>query len=150
MIEVSGVRSSCETRATNSSFSRSSSRSRSFWAPRSPACQASALSALIWAVMFREIPNVPMISPWSPRSGAFVVDTQVSGRPAKVSRSTWPTIGSPVRMISCSSANAAAACSSVNTSKSVLPVSSPAARPGATASIQPSLTNRNRLIRSLK
>ena len=38
MIEVSGVRSSCETRATNSSFSRSSSRSRSFWAPSSPAC----------------------------------------------------------------------------------------------------------------
>lgn len=81
MIEVSGVRSSCETSATNSSFSRSSSRSRSFWAPSSPAWRASALSALIWAVMSRLIPNVPMILPCSSRSGILVVDTQASGRP---------------------------------------------------------------------
>ena len=33
-MEVSGVRSSCETSAMNSSFSRSSSRSRSFCSAR--------------------------------------------------------------------------------------------------------------------
>ncbi len=96
------------------------------------------------------MPNVPMIWPWLSSSGILVVDTQASARPLYVSRSTSPVIGSPVRMIRCSSANAAAACWLLNTSKSVLPISSSALRPGAYAAIQPSLTNRNRLIRSLK
>lgn len=81
VIEVSGVRSSCETRATNSSFSRSSSRSCSFWALSSPAWRARAVSAMIWALISRVIPNVPMISPRSLRRAIFVVDTQASGRP---------------------------------------------------------------------
>jgi len=53
-------------------------------------------------------------------------------------------------MICCSSAKAAEACWSLKMSKSALPISSPAERPGAYAAIQPSLTSRNRLIRSLK
>ena len=81
MIEVSGVRSSCETSPMNSSFSRSSSRSCSFCALSSSACVASACSALICAVTSREMPNVPMIWPWVSSSGILVVDTQASSRP---------------------------------------------------------------------
>jgi len=79
MIEVSGVLSSCETAAMNSSLSRSSSRSCSFCALSSDACLASVLSALTWAVTSREMPKVPMIWPSSSSSGIFVVDTR---RPA--------------------------------------------------------------------
>ena len=150
MIEVSGVRNSCETRAMNSSFSTSSSRRRSFWTLSCSVCWVRACSAMICGVTSRVIPNVPMIFPKSSTSGILVVDTQASSRPLKVSISTFPTIGSPLRMICCSSSKAAVACCSLNTSKSVLPTSSSAARSGVYASSQPLLTNRNRLIRSLK
>jgi len=73
----------------------------------------SACSATIWAVTSREIPKLPTIWPSSSRSGNFVVETQASGRSRKVSRSTFPTIDSPVRMIRCSSSKAAAACGSL-------------------------------------
>ena len=88
MIEVSGVRSSCETRATNSSFSRSSSRSRSFWALSSPAWRARASSAMIWAVMSRVKRKVPTISHHAAasRRGIFVVDTQASAGGLEMSR----------------------------------------------------------------
>ena len=124
-----------------------------FGSPVRGSCRAwwaSALSALTCAVTSREMPNVPMIRPSASRRGIFVLDTQQSGRPTNVSRSTLPTRGSPVRMMRCSSSNAADACSAPNTSKSVFPASSAALRPGAQAASQPSLTSRNRLCRSLK
>jgi Major Facilitator Superfamily len=53
------------------------------------------------------MPKMPMIWPVSSRRGIFVVETQVSGRPLWVSRSTFPVMGWPVRMICCSSWRAA-------------------------------------------
>ena len=91
-----------------------------------------------------------MIWSSSSRSGNFVVETQASGRLWKVSRSTFPTIDSPVRMIRCSSSKAAAACGSLKTSKSVLPTRSSIDHSGVWATRYPRLTVRKRLSRSLK
>ena len=52
-------------------------------------------------------PQVPMIFPSSSRSGSLVVETQASARSWNVSRSSFATIGSPVSITRCSSANAA-------------------------------------------
>ena len=96
------------------------------------------------------MPNVPMISPLSSRSGSFVVTTHVTDPSLRVSFSSFPTSGRPVAITSRSSRMAAMACSNVNTSKSVLPTRSRVVRPGAYAAAQPALTNRNRLSLSLK
>ena len=85
---------------------------------------ASDSSAARWAVMSREMPNVPITVPSAARSGSFEVLTQALRPSGNVSRSSKPMIGCPVAMIRCSSQNACAACSSENTSKSVLPTTS--------------------------
>ena len=74
--------------------------------------------------MSREIPKVPTIFPSRSRSGSFVVDTHRASPSARVSFSSTFTSGCPVRMISCSSRSAFAACSSVKKSKSVRPTAS--------------------------
>ena len=85
---------------------------------------ASASSAARWAVMSREMPNVPITVPSAARSGSFEVLTQALRPSGNVSRSSKPMIGCPVAMIRCSSRSACAACSSENASKSVLPTAS--------------------------
>ena len=137
----------------SSPWDRRSSSAMRFGSPVSGSCRAwcaRAFSALIWAVTSREMPNVPMIRPLSSRSGIFVLDTQASAWPPWVSCSSFPMIGSPVRMICCSSSKAAAAWSSPKKAKSVFPISSAALWSGAYAATQPALTKRNRLCRSLK
>ena len=91
-IDVSGVRSSCETSAMNSSFSRSSSRSRSFCSARAccaPSASAratrsfaSVASSCAWCclrcVMSREITAAPATTPASSRIGEAVSETSTS------------------------------------------------------------------------
>ena len=109
----------------------------------------SASSARFRSEMSREMPKVPTTRPSESRSGIFVVSTHPSVPSGRVSFSSLPTTGRPVRMISRSSSNAGRACSSVKTSKSVLPATAAGSpRPRCRAIAR--LTRRNRLRSSLK
>ncbi len=68
-----------------------------------------AICVSLRSVMSREMPNVPTTRPAASRSGILVVETHALGRSVQVSRSSRFSIGCPVRMISCSSFQAASA-----------------------------------------
>ncbi len=101
----------------------------------------SSLSTRLRSVISREIPIVPITFPLRSTNGNLVVRTQVSRPSVHVSFSSASMMGRPVRVMSCSSANACFACSSLNISKSVLLTAS-------TGSLSPNLTASDRLMRT--
>ena len=67
-------------------------------------------SALVRAVMSREMPKVPMIFPSKSRSGCLLQLKTRSEASGSASTSRMSNIGTPVWMISCSFSNAVSAC----------------------------------------